>query len=100
MHNTQGRIQEFQNGGWVGIAIRRGRILISKVYFEAPSHIPYVFVRKEVNNIHIVNTSWILDPPLTLHLLSIILHATYQYIYVLCMQEINRIRTMTNWGDL
>ena len=50
----QGRIQEFQNGEG---GSRRGRILRSKVCFDAPSHIPYVFVRIVVNNIHIVNTA-------------------------------------------
>ena len=52
MDKIQGRIQEFQNRGGGG-----GRILRSKVCFDAPSHIPYVFVRRVVNNIHIVNTA-------------------------------------------
>ena len=49
----QGRIQEFQNGEG---GSRRGRILRSKVCFDAPSHILF-FVRRVVNNIHIVNTA-------------------------------------------
>ena len=40
-----------------GARSRRGRILRAKVCFYAPSHIPYVFVRRIVNNIHIVNTA-------------------------------------------
>ena len=48
---VQWRIQEFRNlGAWS----RRGRILRHGVCFEAPSHIPYVFVLR-VNKIHIVN---------------------------------------------
>ena len=50
----QARIQEFQNGG---ARSRRGRILRSKVCFDASLHIPYVFVRRVVNNIHILNTA-------------------------------------------
>ena len=34
-----------------------GRILRSKAFFDAPSHIPYVFVRRVVNNRHIVSTA-------------------------------------------
>ena len=45
IYNTvQERIQEFQNGG--GGRSRRGRFLRSKVCFDAPSHISYVFVRR------------------------------------------------------
>ena len=51
---NQARIQEFQNGG---SRSRRGRILRSKVCFDASLHIPYVFVRRVVNNIHILNTA-------------------------------------------
>ena len=36
---------------------RRGRILRSKVCFDAPSHISYVFVRRVVNKIHIKHTA-------------------------------------------
>ena len=50
----QARIQEFQNGG---ARSRRGRILRSKVCFDASLQIPYVFVRRVVNNIHILNTA-------------------------------------------
>ena len=50
----QARIQEFQNGG---ARSRRGRILRSKVCFDASLLLPYVFVRRVVNNIHIVNTA-------------------------------------------
>ena len=53
-HHSQARIQEFQNGG---ARSRRGRILRSKICFDASLHIPYVFVRRVVNNIHIVNTA-------------------------------------------
>ena len=53
-NRTQGRIHEFQNGGGVNCG---GRILRSKVCFDAPSHIPYVFVIRIVNNIHIVKTA-------------------------------------------
>ena len=54
--HIQARIQEFQNGGG-GARSRRGRILRSKVCFDASLHIPYVFVRRVVNNIHILNTA-------------------------------------------
>ena len=50
----QGRIQGISKRG---ARSRRFRILRSKVCFDAPSNIPYVFVRRVVNNIHIVNTA-------------------------------------------
>ena len=40
-----------------GARSRCGRILSTKICFYAPSHIPYVFVRRVVNNIHIINTA-------------------------------------------
>ena len=48
----QWRIQEFLNGG---ARPRRGRIFRSGVCFDAPPHIPYVFVARVVNKIHNVN---------------------------------------------
>ena len=50
--HVQWRIQEFQNGG---ARSRRGRIFRFRICFDAPSHIPYVFVAREVNKIHNVN---------------------------------------------
>ena len=41
-------LQEFQNGGGA-VPFRSG------VCFDAPSHIPYVFVARVVNKIHNVN---------------------------------------------
>ena len=38
-----------------GARSRRGRIFRSGVSFDAPSHIPYVFVARVVNKIHNVN---------------------------------------------
>ena len=40
-----------------GARSRRGGILRSKVCFDASLNIPYVFVRRVVNNIHILNTA-------------------------------------------
>ena len=37
---------------------RRGRIFRSGVCFDAPSHIPYVFVARVVNKIHNVNIGY------------------------------------------
>ena len=45
---TQWRIQEFQGGG-------RDRIFRSGACFDAPSHIPYLFVARVVNKINNVN---------------------------------------------
>ena len=50
--NIQWRIKEFQN--W-GAQFRRSRILRSGVCFDASSHIPFVFVVRVVNKVHIVN---------------------------------------------
>ena len=47
----QWRIQEFQNRG---VRFRRGRFLRSGVCFNAPSHIPYVFVARVVNKIYCI----------------------------------------------
>ena len=58
MYYNQGRIQEFQNGEGEAVPARY-LILRSKVCFDAPSHIPDVFVRRVVNNIHIVNTVYV-----------------------------------------
>ena len=55
IHIYQWRIQEFQNGGG-----GRGRIFRSWVCFDAPSHIPYVFVARAVNKIHNVNIVYLL----------------------------------------
>ena len=46
---------KFQNRG--RRPIPSGRILRTKICFDAPLHIPYVFVRGVVNYIHIVNTA-------------------------------------------
>ena len=43
----QWRIQEFQNGG--------GGPFRFRICFDAPSHIPYVFVARVVDKIHNVN---------------------------------------------
>ena len=51
---TQWRIQEFQNGRG-GVQSRRGRIFRSGVCFDAPSHIPYVFVARVVNKNCLLN---------------------------------------------
>ena len=51
-HFHQWRIQEFQNGR---ARSRRGRIFRSGVCFDAPSHIPYLFVARVVNKINNVN---------------------------------------------
>ena len=45
-------VQEFQNRG---VRSRRCRILRSGVCFDAPSHIPYIFVVRVVNKILFVN---------------------------------------------
>ena len=45
-------LQEFQNGK---TGEGRGRIFRSGVCFDAPTHIPYVFVARVVNKIHKVN---------------------------------------------
>ena len=50
--DNQWRIQEFQHRG---ARSRRGRILKSWVCFEAPLHMPYVFVVRVVNKLHVVN---------------------------------------------
>ena len=47
----QWRIQEFKNRG---ARSRRGIILRPGDCFDAPSHIPYAFVLKVENKIHIV----------------------------------------------
>ena len=47
----QWRIQEFQNGAGARYNLRY------KVCFDGPSNISYVFVRRVVNNIRIVNTA-------------------------------------------
>ena len=52
IRSNQWRIQKCQNGG--GGALR-GRIFRSGVCFDAPSHIPYVFIARVVNKIHNVN---------------------------------------------
>ena len=54
----QWRIQEFQNGG----AGCPGAVefLDLGVCFDAPSHIPYVFVARVVNKIHNINTVYLL----------------------------------------
>ena len=43
-----------------GARSRRGRIFRSKICFDAPSHIPYVFVARVVNKIHNINTVYLL----------------------------------------
>ena len=50
--DNQWRIQEFQHRGARSL---RGRILKSWVCFEAPLHMPYVFVVRVVNKLHVVN---------------------------------------------
>ena len=57
---NRGGSRTFKTGGVRGGGgrPRRGRTLRSKVCFDAPSHIPYVFVRRVVNNIHFVNTAF------------------------------------------
>ena len=47
-------IQEFQKAGGGGRS-QRGRIFRSGVCFDAPSHIPYLFVARVVNKINNVN---------------------------------------------
>ena len=42
---------EISKGGG-GVGSRRGRILGSGICFDAPSHIPYVFVARVVNKIY------------------------------------------------
>ena len=41
--------------GWGVGRSRRGRIFRSRVCFDAPSHIPYLFVARVVNKINNVN---------------------------------------------
>ena len=57
MCTTAGADPGISKRGRGGAQSWRGRILSTKVCFDAPSHIPYVFVRRVVNNIHIVNTA-------------------------------------------
>ena len=45
------------SGADPGFSKRGGGPGAVEVYFDAPSHIPYVFVRRVVNNIQIVNTT-------------------------------------------
>ena len=57
-YEGRGGSRNFKTGrGVEGARSHRGRILRSKVCSDALSHIPYVFVWRVVNNIHIVNTA-------------------------------------------
>ena len=53
VYHISGGSRNFKTGG--GARSRCGRIFKSGVCFDAPSHIPFVFVARVVNIIHNVN---------------------------------------------